>query len=81
MPVAKLALAPEPGAVKVTVTPLSGFPPESFTVACNAEPNAVLITAVCGVPAVAVMDEALPAVLVRAKLAEPLTPETLAVTL
>ena len=55
-PPAKLPLAPEAGAAKVTVTPLTGLLPASFTVTCSAEPNAVLIGALCGVPAVAVTD-------------------------
>jgi hypothetical protein len=36
-PPAKVALAPLPGAVKVTVTPATGFELLSFTVACNTE--------------------------------------------
>ena len=39
----------------------------SSTVACNGVPKAVPTTAVCGVPAVAVMLDAAPAVLVRLK--------------
>ena len=74
------ALAPLDGAVKVTVTPLTGLPPESFTVACNAVPNAALIAALCGVPAVAVMLDATAALLVKLKLAVEANPETLAVT-
>jgi hypothetical protein len=49
------ALAPVPGAVNVTVAPLTGLPVASVTVACNAVANAALITALCGVPAVAAM--------------------------
>jgi len=74
-------LAPLPGAVNVTTTPLTGLLPASFTVACSAVANAVLTVALCGVPAVAVMLAAVPAVLVRPKLAGVATPETLAVTL
>lgn len=48
-------LAPFAGAVKVTVTPLTGLFPESFTVACSCVANAVFTVAFCGVPAVAVM--------------------------
>jgi len=51
----KVALAPEEGAVKVTVTPLSGLLLASFTVACSAVARTVLMAALCGVPAVAVM--------------------------
>src|SRR5262249_1924996 len=50
----KLALAPESGAVNVTVTPLTGLVDASRTVACRAVANAVLIAVLCGVPAVAV---------------------------
>jgi hypothetical protein len=76
---AKLPLAPFAGAVNVTVTPLTALLLASFTVVCSAVRNAVLTVALCGVPAVAVMLAAAPAVLVRLKLAG-LTPETLAVT-
>lgn len=44
-PPAKLPLAPLPGAVNVTETPLAGFPPASFTVATNGAANAVVICA------------------------------------
>jgi hypothetical protein len=73
------ALAPLAGAANVTVTPLNGFPPESFTVAWSAVAKAVLTVALCGVPAVAVI-LAGAAVFVRLKLAEVATPATLAVT-
>jgi hypothetical protein len=52
---AKVPLAPLPGAVNVTTTPLTGLLLASFTVACSAVANAVLTVALCGVPAVAVM--------------------------
>jgi hypothetical protein len=81
LPLAKVALAPDAGTANVTVTPLMGLFPESFTVTCSADPNAVLMMALCGVPAVAVMDAGVPAVFVKAKLADPLTPDTLAVTM
>jgi hypothetical protein len=61
----KVPLAPLPGAVNVTVTPLTAFPPESFTVACRAVAKAVPSVAFCGVPALAVMLAAAPVVLVR----------------
>jgi len=80
LPLAKVALAPDPGTANVTVTPLTGLFPVSFTVTCSAEPNAVLITALCGVPDVAVMEEGVPAVFVKAKLAGVVTPDTVAVT-
>lgn len=35
-PPAKVPLAPVPGAANVTVTPLTGLPPASFTVVWNA---------------------------------------------
>jgi hypothetical protein len=55
VPLAKVPLAPDDGAVKVTVTPLVPEPPV-VTVACNAVANAVLMVALCGVPAVAAID-------------------------
>src|SRR5713101_4084403 len=60
VPFANVPLAPLPGAVKVTTTPLTGLFRESLTVACSCVTNAVLIVALCGVPAVAVMVEAVP---------------------
>src|SRR5258708_5665047 len=60
-PPANVALAPLVGAVKVTVTPLTGPLKESFTVACSCVANAVLTVALCGVPAVALMFDGLPA--------------------
>ena len=57
---AKLPLAPLAGAVNVTVTPCTGLPPLSFTVATSAAANAVLMAALCGVPPVAVIDAAVP---------------------
>ena len=76
----KFALAPEPGAVNVTVTPLTGLLDASRTVACRAVANAVLIAVLCGVPAVAVIVAAVAVVLVRLKLAGVGTPMTDAVT-
>ena len=73
-------VAPEAGAVKVTVAPFTGLLPASFTVACIAVANAVLMVVLCGVPAVAVMPAAAAAVLVRLKLAGVATPPTEAVT-
>src|ERR1700688_4315535 len=81
-PPANVPLAPVcAGAVNVTVTPLTGLLPASFTVACSAVVNAVPIVALCGVPAVAVTLAAEPALLVRAKLAAVATPDTDAATL
>src|SRR6267154_1165710 len=82
VPPANVPLAPVcAGAVNVTVTPETGLLLASFTVACRAVLNEVLIVAVCGVPVVAVMLAAGPAVLVRAKLATVATPDTDAATL
>src|ERR1700686_295867 len=76
-PPANVPLAPVcAGAVNVTVTPGTGLLLASFPVACSAVVNAVLIEALCGVPAVAVTLAADPAVLVRAKLAAVATPDT-----
>jgi hypothetical protein len=72
--------APEDGAINVTVTPLTGWLPASFTVACSAVANAVLIVALWGVPAVAVMPAGPPARFVRLKLAEVAYAIALAVT-
>ena len=80
-PPAKVPLAPEPGAVNVTVTLGTVFPLLSFTVADSAVAKAWATVALCGVPAVAVIDAAAPGTLVRAKLAGVPTPETVAVTL
>ena len=79
-PPAKLPLAPEAGGVKVTVTPETGLPPLSFTVATRGAAKAVLMAVLCGVPLVAVIEAAVPAVLVSAKLAVPATPDTEAAT-
>ena len=79
-PSANVPLATAPGAVNVTLTPGTRFPPLSFTVACKAVPNAVLIVALCGLPAVAAIEAAAPTVLVSAKFAGVATPEAVAVT-
>jgi hypothetical protein len=70
VPLERFALAPMGGAAKVTVTPLSGLPTESFTVACRAFPNAAPNTADCGVPPVAVIVPGGPTVLVNENDAE-----------
>ena len=54
-PPANVPLAPLAGAANDTVTPAIGLLPASVTVACNCVANAVLIGALCGVPAVAVI--------------------------
>jgi hypothetical protein len=76
----KVPLAPLPGAVNVTTTPLTGLLLASFTVACSVVANAVLTVALCGVPAMAVMLAAVPRLFVRLKVAG-VAPDTLAVTL
>ena len=61
--------APEPGAVNVTFTPLTGLLPESFTVTASEFANAVLMAADCGVvPAFAVIVLGAPTVFVSEKL-------------
>ena len=63
-------LAPDPGAVNVTLTPETGLLDASSTVTASALVNAVPTVVVCGVvPTFAVMELAAPAVLVRLKLA------------
>src|SRR5712691_11650599 len=79
-PPAKVPLAPLVGAVNVTNTPFTGLFPASFTVACSCVANAVLIAALCGVPAVAVMLAGAPARLVNEKFAD-VAPVALATTL
>jgi hypothetical protein len=51
----RVALAPEGGAAKTTVTPDTGFPAEFLTVACSAVAKAVPNGADWGVPPVGVM--------------------------
>jgi hypothetical protein len=51
----KAALGPEPGAVKVTVTPLTGLLLASVTVACSRDAKVVFTVAVCEEPPLAVM--------------------------
>jgi hypothetical protein len=79
-PPEKVPLAPLPGAVKVTTTPFVPVPPV-VTVATRGAANAVLITALCGVPLVAVMVSTAAAVFVRLKLAGGETPAAAAVTM
>ena len=74
------ALAPVTGAVNVTVTLATGFDDASVTRACSAVPKVVLIAVLCGVPAVAVIVCAAPAVFVNANVAGVNAP-TVAVTL
>jgi len=79
-PPAKVLLAPLPGGVKVTTTPLTGLFPESVTVATSGAANAVLIVALCGVPLVAATFAAAPALFVSEKFAD-VAPAALATTL
>ena len=79
-PPANVPLAPLPGAVNVTVTPLTRLPPASLTVAWNCVVKAAPTVALCGVPAVAAMLAAAPVKFVMEKFAGEATPETLAVT-
>ena len=51
----RVAPGPLVGAANETVTPLTGLPIASFTVACKAVGNPVFIEVDCGVPPVAVM--------------------------
>jgi hypothetical protein len=68
-PPAKVPLAPDAGAVKVTTTPFTGLPPASVTVAVSRFPKDVLTAVLCPDPPVAAMAAAGPAVLVIVKLA------------
>jgi hypothetical protein len=79
-PPAKLPLAPLFGAVNVTLTPLSGFPLVSVTVATSGAPKAVSSFVLCGVPLVAVIFAGEPGVFVNEKVAAPVIPTALAVT-
>jgi hypothetical protein len=78
-PPAKVQLAPDEGAVNVTVAPTTGLLPDK-TVATSGAANAVLIAAVCGVPDVAVIVVVTAAVFVKVKTAGVTTPETVALT-
>jgi hypothetical protein len=81
-PLTNIPLAPLAGAVNVTVTFGTGFPSPSFTSACNAVAKLVNTTVVCGVvPVEGAIDPGAPGVFVSAKLAAPVTPVTVAVTL
>jgi len=56
VPVAKLPVAPLEGAVNVTATPLSGFPPPSFTSAVSGTVKIEFTVVLCGVPFVAAIE-------------------------
>src|ERR1700676_155599 len=79
-PPAKVPLAPEAGAVKVTTTPLTGLFPASVTVATSGAANAALMATLWPEPLVMATLPGGTAVLVRAKLAE-VAPVALATTL
>jgi hypothetical protein len=64
-PPANVPLAPVAGGVNVTTVPLTGLFALSLTVATNGAPNAVLTAALWGVPLVAAIEAAGPAVFVR----------------
>jgi hypothetical protein len=66
----KLALAPDAGAVNVTLTPDSGLPPESFTNTTSGFANGELMAAVCPPPLNAAMLAAAPAVFVSENVVE-----------
>jgi hypothetical protein len=69
---ANIPLAPEAGALKVTLTPETGLPLVSLTVATNGLLKAWLTCALCPPPEVAVMVEAGPAAFVKTKEADKL---------
>ncbi len=75
-----VALAPVPGALNVTVTPLTGLLLASFTNVCSPVPNAELTVPLCGVPAFAVTLAGGPGRFVKLKLAAVATPAAVAVT-
>ena len=79
-PPANVPLGPLPGAVNVTDTPLTGLPPASVTVAARAVAKAVLMVALCDAPPEATMPAGEPGVFVKLKLALPLIPDAVAVT-
>ena len=62
------------------MTPLTGLPPLSFTVACSAVANAVLMSALCGVPAVVTMLAAASCVIGQTEAGRVATPVQLAIT-
>jgi hypothetical protein len=81
-PPGKLARGPDPGGgmTNVTVTPPTGLPLASFTVATRRFAKAVLIGVLWPDPLVAVIDAGGPGVLVRANAAGVATPVTLPFT-
>src|SRR2546421_11973457 len=67
VPLLKVPLAPLPGAAKVTLAPDTGLPKASLTVTTSGAAKAVVTVALWGVPDVAAMLAAAPAVLGRSK--------------
>src|SRR5579862_4195345 len=63
-----VADAPVAGAAKLTVTPLSGLPEASLTSTCSGAAKGARTVVLCGVPAMAVIVDAAPAVIVKALL-------------
>ena len=63
-----VADAPVAGAAKATATPLSGLPAASLTSTCNGTANGASTVVLCGVPAMAVTLDAVPAVIGKALL-------------
>jgi hypothetical protein len=80
-PPENVPLAADPGALNVTVIPLTGWLPLSKTVATSSAPNAVLMVALCGVPLVGVIVAGAFAVFVSEKFAAVATPDTVAATM
>jgi len=66
---ARTALAPEPGAEKVTLVPGTTLPSASFTTTTSAPPNAVPTVALCPLPLLTAIDAGAPAVFVSVALA------------
>ena len=74
-PPAKLPLAPDPGAVNVTLAPETGLLPTSLTVTARAFVNAVEMVALCGVvPALVAIVAAAPTVMLKAELVAGVNP-------
>jgi hypothetical protein len=78
-PEANVPLAPLVGAVNVTSTPFTAFPPASVTNTCNGA-KLELMTTLCGVPPAAAILVGKPDWFVSAKFAGFKTPATVAVT-
>src|SRR5437588_757480 len=79
-PLGKVALGPVPGPAKVTLTPDTGLPKASDTVATSGLAKFVFTVALWPEPEVTTMVVAVPAVLVRVKAAGVPTPLAVAVT-